>query len=64
MIKKTFEAYFLYFKTSSGKNQLPTFLDTNRATLKTTRPAILLLLLVYFLPRPLEGLSPRRGERA
>jgi hypothetical protein len=29
----------------------PTFLDKTRATLKTTRPTILLLLRVYSLPR-------------
>jgi hypothetical protein len=36
---------------SSGKNSSPTFLDTARATLKTTRPTILLLLRVHSLPR-------------
>jgi hypothetical protein len=36
---------------SSGTNQSHTFLGTTRATLKTTRPTILLLLRVYSLPR-------------
>jgi hypothetical protein len=36
---------------SSGKNWSRTFLDTTRATLKMTRPTILLLLRVYSLPR-------------
>jgi hypothetical protein len=38
-------------KRRSGKNQSPTFLDTTRATLKMTRPAILLLWRMYLLPR-------------
>jgi hypothetical protein len=41
----------IYITRSPGKNYLPTFLDTTRATLKTTRPTILLLLCVYSLPR-------------
>jgi hypothetical protein len=36
---------------SSGKNWSPSFLDTARTTLKTTRPTIVLLLRVYSLPR-------------
>jgi hypothetical protein len=40
-----------YNKISSEKNESPTFLDTTRATLKTTRPTILRLLRVYLLPQ-------------
>jgi hypothetical protein len=38
-------------KISSGKKYSHIFLDTTRATLKTTRPTLLLLLRVYSLPR-------------
>jgi hypothetical protein len=41
---------FILLSRSSGKNYLPTFLDTTRATLKSTHPTILLLLRVYSLP--------------
>jgi hypothetical protein len=46
-----FPVWKLFKTTSSGKNYSPTFLDTKRATLKTTPPTIFPLLRVYSLPR-------------
>jgi hypothetical protein len=48
-VKMEYKEMIFFCNKKFWEEQLSTFLDTTRATLKTTRPTILLLLRVYLL---------------